>query len=124
MNHPTTEISTTDAPQPAGAYAQARRIGPFLQISGQLGIDGDDTSIEGQTRKALAHVTAILNASSASWSEVLSIRAYLSDDALFDRFDAAYRAELTSPFPARTTVSCELAPGALVEIDALAVLLD
>ena len=32
------QISTSDAPAPAGAYSQGRRIGPFLQVSGQLGL--------------------------------------------------------------------------------------
>ena len=50
------------------------------------------------------------------------MRAFIADDDLFDEFDATYAALVPQPYPARVTVAVGLAPGALVEIDALAVL--
>lgn len=116
------QILTTDAPAPAGTYCQARRIGSMLQVSGQLGISDGATTISEQTRRSLHHVQTILEASGASWTDVLTVRVYLAADELFDEFDVAYASVVPRPFPARVTVSAGLAPGALVEIDALAVL--
>ena len=116
------QISTSDAPAPAGAYSQGRRIGPFLQVSGQLGLGEGAVTVSQQTELALRHVTAILDAGGATWADVLTVRAFIADDDLFDEFDATYAAVVPQPYPARVTVAVGLAPGALVEIDALAVL--
>lgn len=127
---PTQRIIQTDlAPAPAGAYNQAKQIGPFLQISGQLAIDPSNggvlkAGIREQTRQSLSQIGALLKHSGASWSDVLTVRAYLAQDKDFDEFDTTYAEVVSKPFPARTTVGAELAPGALVEIDVLAVIQD
>lgn len=116
----------TSTPAPLGAYSQTRRIGGLLQVSGQLGIDPNTGQISGdirqQTARCLAAVHALLQAEGADWRNVLSVRIHLADDVLFDDFDREYAAHIPSPAPARTTTSAGLAPGALIEIDALAVL--
>lgn len=121
MTTDTTVLSTSEAPSPVGAYTQGRRIGPFLQTSGQLGLAANADTIVAQTRVALARVTAVLAAGDMDWSHVLTVRAYLAADELFDEFDSVYAELVPQPYPARITVSAGLAPGALVEIDALAV---
>jgi reactive intermediate/imine deaminase len=123
---PFTTVTTQDAPAPAGAYSQGRSNGPFLQVSGQLATDratgalleGDITA---QTHRALEQVAAVLAAGGATWQDVLMVRVHLATDDDFEAMDAAYRQALAEPFPPRTTVTAGLAPGALVEIDALAV---
>ncbi|MBJ8346677.1 RidA family protein [Antrihabitans sp. YC2-6] len=116
LNHP-----YLNATSPVGNFSYARRIGPFTQVSGQLGLSAGATTIAGQTAEALEKVEAILTSAGLSWSDVLTVRVHLASDDLFDDFDAAYAAIVPPPFPARVTVSSGLAPGALVEIDALAV---
>ncbi|MEU2508515.1 Rid family hydrolase [Streptomyces sp. NPDC007863] len=121
-----TTISTPAAPAPVGAYSQGRRIGPFLQVCGQVATDpatGDvlDAGVAGQTRRALEQVGTILAADGAGWQDVLMVRVHLARDEDFEAMDAAYREVLSEPFPPRTTVTVVLAPGALVEVDALAV---
>lgn len=74
-----------------------------------------------QTRRALKQVAAVLSAGGATWDDVLMVRVHLADDDDFEAMDAAYSETLTAPFPPRTTVTAGLPPGALVEIDALAV---
>lgn len=49
------------------------------------------------------------------------VRVHLTHDDDFEAMDAAYRDVLAEPFPARTPVTVGLAPGALIEVDALAV---
>jgi 2-iminobutanoate/2-iminopropanoate deaminase len=123
-----TTISTTAAPRPAGAYSQARRLGPFLQVSGQIGVDLETGKLlEGiteQTEAAMQHIGSLLIAAGAKWQDVLSLRVYLSTDDDFEQMDEAVRKHLGDNFPPRVTVAAGLAPGALVEIDALAVLPD
>lgn len=121
-----TTLSTAHAPAPVGSYSQGRRIGPFLQVCGQLAGDPvtgaiRDATVGPQTRRVLEQVGGVLAAGGADWDDVLMVRVHLADDADFDEMDAAYREVLGEPFPPRTTVTAGLAPGARVEIDVLAV---
>lgn len=122
-------IYSPNAPAPVGSYSQAKQIGRFLQVSGQLPIDprtGNilQGSVTEQVVQVLAQIDAILTHAGAGWSDVLISRVYLSTDQDFDEFDAAYGQHVPAPYPARVTVGAELAPGALVEIEALAVIPD
>lgn len=116
-----TVIATTAAPQPVGSYHQGRRIGSLVQVSGQLGLAEGAESVADQTRVALQRVSAVLTAAGTRWDRVLTVRVHLAADDLFEEFDATYGAVVPQPYPARITVASGLAPGALVEIDALAV---
>jgi enamine deaminase RidA (YjgF/YER057c/UK114 family) len=111
---------SADAPAPAGAYSQARRIGPFVQVSGQVAknLDGD---LEAQTVQALEQIQAVLAEQGLGWQDVLMVRVVLADDAYWAGMDAAYRRVVAQPYPPRTTISAGLGPRMLVEIDALAV---
>ncbi|MGO4585844.1 RidA family protein [Arthrobacter sp. 2RAF6] len=120
-------IESPNAPAPVGSYSQAKQIGQFLQVSGQIPIDPQTGgilrgSVTEQVAQALAQIDAILAHAGAAWSDVLISRIYLSTDQDFDEFDAAYARHVPQPYPARVTVGAELAPGALVEIEALAVI--
>jgi enamine deaminase RidA (YjgF/YER057c/UK114 family) len=75
-----------------------------------------------QTRAALQHVETLLAAVGATGQDVLSLRVHLATDDDFNEMDEAMGSYLRANFPPRTTVSAGLAPGALVEIDAFAVL--
>lgn len=67
-------VSTPAAPEPVGAYSQGRRIGPFLQVCGQIATDAATgavlrAGIAEQTRRALKQVEAVLAADGADWQE-------------------------------------------------------
>jgi 2-iminobutanoate/2-iminopropanoate deaminase len=113
-------LFSPDVPAPAGAYSQGRRIGAFVQISGQVA-KNLDTDVAGQTSQALEQVQALLALEGLGWQDVLIVRVYLAADEYWDGMDAAYRRTVTQPYPPRTTVSVGLGPNMLVEIDALAV---
>jgi enamine deaminase RidA (YjgF/YER057c/UK114 family) len=115
-----TILHSDAAPQPAGAYSQGRRIGPFVQVSGQVARDLT-ADIEGQTVQVLDQISALLAAAGLGWPDVLMVRVFLAADEYWDGMDAAYRRAVPQPYPARTTVSVGLGAGMLVEIDALAV---
>lgn len=122
-------IDTAAAPAAVGAYNQGKQIGPFLQLSGQLAIDPVKGGIlaggiGAQTEQSLSQITVLLTEAGASWGNVLIARVYLASDDDFDDFDQAYSKVVPQPYPARVTVGAQLAPGALVEIDVLAVVTD
>ena len=124
------EISTDQAPPPAGHYAQAIVHDGLVYVSGQLAVDpqtgekrlGD---IEAQTRQALANVAAILRAAGSDVDRVLKTTVYVADIALWGRVNAVYAAFFSDHRPARAVVPTrELHYGFLVEIEAVAVLKD
>ena len=116
---------TADAPQPAGPYSQSTRVANIVQSAGQVGYRPDGTLVDGvgeQTRQALRNVLAVLAASGAAETDIVSMRVYLTDVAHFPEMNEAYAELLSEPYPSRTTVYVGLRPGQLVEIDALAVI--
>lgn len=118
--------SSPNAPAPAAKYSPAVRKGNMLQVSGQVGFDPSGKlvgeSVDAQTRQAFANVNTLLAEAGASIDDVIMLRVYLTDPAHFAEMNAAFAEFVTEPFSARTTVFTGLAPGVLVEIDALAVL--
>ncbi|MBR7517850.1 RidA family protein, partial [Mycobacterium tuberculosis] len=66
-------ISTANAPTAIGPYAQARRHGGLLLVSGQLGLDPGTgcfagASAPGQLRLSLANIAAIAAAAGTELS--------------------------------------------------------
>jgi len=102
----------------------ARQLGNMLFVSGQIGqqngqLVSDD--ITGQTIKALANVTEILQQHGLSLENVIDVTAFLTDQADYDSFNEAYRNAFNEPFPSRTTVTVKSLPlGAKVELKIVA----
>jgi 2-iminobutanoate/2-iminopropanoate deaminase len=116
---------TEQAPRPAGPYSQSVRIGQVVAAAGQIGADpaGEvvGPSVGDQTRQALRNVEAALGASGASLDNVIRVGVFLTNVEDFAAMNEVYGEFFSDPYPARTTVFVTLAPGAKVEIDALAV---
>ncbi|HEX3782303.1 MAG TPA: Rid family detoxifying hydrolase [Pseudonocardiaceae bacterium] len=122
-------IRTDTAPPPAANYSQAVRKGNILQVAGQVSIDPATGKIAGesvaeQTKQVFANLNAVLAAAGSSLDDVVMLRVYLTDSGHFAEFNEVFNAIVGEPYAARTTVYVGLAPGLLVEIDALAVLDD
>ncbi len=122
------EIITTDKAPPAiGPYSQAVKAGNLLFVAGQIGINPAtgqlEEGIEAQTRQALLNLKAILEAAGASLENVVRVGVFLQDLKDFQAMNAVYAEFFPQSPPARTTVQVAALPrGALVEIDAIAVL--
>jgi 2-iminobutanoate/2-iminopropanoate deaminase len=124
-------IRTDRAPAPvAGApYSQAIAVpaGRMVFVSGQVPLDpatgalaGDD--IVTQTRQALANVAAVLEAAGASLADVVKTTVYMTDLGWFGAMNEVYAEAFAGHAPARATVGVLALPvGALVEIDAIAI---
>lgn len=118
------EVRTTRAPRPIGAYSQALRVDSLLFVSGQGPVDPDSglvvgKTIEDQTARTLENVEAILDADGAGMDNVISARVYLADLDSFARYDAVYSRFFDDPKPVRTTIGAQLL-GIMIEIDVVA----
>lgn len=126
-------VQTTGAPAPAHTFSQGVRKGPIVQVSGQGPVDpatneylhpGD---VGAQTTRTLENVKAIVEASGASFDDVIMLRVYLTTRADFAAMNDAYGAFVSAHtpsgvLPSRTTVFTGLPrEEMLVEIDGIAV---
>jgi len=128
---PTREVVATDkAPKAIGPYSQGIKAGDFVYTAGQAGVDPATSKLIGggiaeQTRQTLKNIQAILDAAGTSLDRVVKCGVFLQDMADFQAMNAVY-AEFFPPDknpPARTTVQAAKLPlGALVEIDAVALI--
>ena len=123
-------VATEKAPKAIGPYSQGIKAGDFVFIAGQAGVDPATSKLaEGgiaeQTRQVLRNIQSILEAADSSLDRVVRCGVFLQDMADFQAMNAVY-AEFFPPDknpPARTTVQAAKLPlGALVEIDAVALL--
>jgi 2-iminobutanoate/2-iminopropanoate deaminase len=121
-------VSTGSAPKALGPYSQAIRAGDLLFVSGQVPIDPATGEMIGgdiaeQTRRALRNIGEILNASGASFQQVVRTTVYLADLADFPLMNETYGTFFTPPQPARSTIQAARLPrDARVEIDVVAYL--
>ena len=119
-------IRTPKAPQPLGPYSQGIRAGNFLFVAGQGPIDPKTGKIAGadietQTNRTLQNIQAILEASGFSLRDVVKVSIFLKNASDFQKMNEAYETYFPENPPTRTTVEAGfVAPGMLVEIDAIA----
>lgn len=123
-----TAIETSDAPAPAGHYAQATCANGFAFVSGQLPVEPGrgprpDLSLEDQARLALDNMLAVVKAAGCTPGNIVRVTAYIVGVENWPRFNAVYADILGDVRPARTVVPVpELHHGCLVEVDAIAML--
>jgi len=124
-----TQVQTNAAPAAIGPYSQAIRAGGLVFTAGQIGLDpGTGELVDGvvaQAERALRNLTAVLDAAGTSFERVVKTTIFLADMGDFAAVNEAYAAHVSSPYPARSTVAVrELPKGALVEIEAIALVGD
>ena len=124
---PLKKISTDKAPSAIGPYSQGIVANGFLYTAGQIPLDPVAGKIvEGgiipQTERVMQNLEEVLRAMGASWNDVVKTTVYLQDLAHFPTVNEVYGKWLGDARPARSTVQVSALPrGALVEIDAIAV---
>ena len=109
---------------PAAPFSPVVVSGDLVYTAGQVGYDASgaavDGGIEAQTRQAFENLRLCLEAAGCSFDDVLKVNAYLTDLENFAAYNDVYRELFREPYPARTTVGAALAPGLLVEVEAVA----
>jgi 2-iminobutanoate/2-iminopropanoate deaminase len=112
------------ASRPDFPYSPAIVSGDLVYTAGQVANDANgrivSDEIEAQTRQVLDNLRAVLQAAGCDLSDVIKVNAYLTDLANFAVYNDVYREYFSQPYPARSTVGAALAPGYLVEIEAVA----
>ena len=123
------EIKTDNAPKAIGPYSQGIKVGSMLFTSGQIPINKESGEIVGndiisQARQVFENLSAVLKAGGSSFSDVVKTTVYLKDLGDFTKINEIYATYFKAPYPARSCVEVSKLPkGALVEIDALAVII-
>ena len=125
------EVATAYAPAALGAYSQAVKANGFVFVSGQLGIDPHTGELAGasageQTAQALRNIKNILDAAGSGIENIVRATIYMKNVDDFKEIDGEYaKVFIGSVKPARVAFGGNDIPkGALVEIDAIAVLND
>ena len=123
-----TAIHTEKAPAAIGPYSQAVKAGSTIYVSGQIPIDpatGEfaGTQIQAQTRQSLTNIKNILAAAGTDMSSIVKTTVLLADIKDFAAMNEVYAEFFSAPYPARAAFQVAALPkGALVEIEAVAVL--
>ena len=125
-------VRTAEAPAAIGPYSQAVTVTvgdrKMIFCSGQIGLDpatGElvEGGVEVQTRRVLDNLGAVLAAAGARMADIVKTTIFLASMDDFATVNAAYGERFPNDPPARATVQAAKLPrGALVEIEAVAIL--
>jgi 2-iminobutanoate/2-iminopropanoate deaminase len=121
-------IHTDKVPPARVPLSQAIRIGEWLFVSGQLGIDPKTGKLAAggtgaETRQVCENMKAILEAGGSSLDQVVRVVIYMVDLGELMEMNAVFGEYFPEAPPARTTIQVlGLVGGARVEIDATATL--
>jgi 2-iminobutanoate/2-iminopropanoate deaminase len=119
-------IHTDSAPLAIGPYSQAIRTGDFVFTAGQVALDPAtgvlvDGGIEVQTRRVLANLKAVLEASGSGMDKIVKTTVFMINLGDFNKMNAVYAEFFPNRPPARSTVQVVALPkGAEVEIECVA----
>jgi 2-iminobutanoate/2-iminopropanoate deaminase len=123
------EIRVPELAEPISHYTDAVRAGDLLFVSGFVPVDGEGRLVGGddvvaQVRQVFANLQAVLEAAGATFADVVKVTVYLTDIEDRARINPVRQEIFGDVRPASTLVevSALAAPGARVEIDAVALL--
>lgn len=134
------KISSDQAPEPVGAYPHARKVGNLLFLSGvgprqrgqkeipgvTLNENGEIISynIEKQCHSVFQNVKLILEASGATWENLVDVTVYLTNmKSDFKTFNKIYAEYFKENQPCRTTVEVNALPSPIsIELKCIAYL--
>ncbi|MFN3781563.1 MAG: RidA family protein [Candidatus Kapaibacteriota bacterium] len=119
-------IYTEGAPKPIGPYSQAVKVGKFIFVSGQIGINPQtgaiEEGLEAQFVRIMENIKNILKEANSDLTKVLKVTLFLKDLNSFDTINKLYSNYFTNEFPARETVEVSRLPkDAKVEISVIAI---
>ncbi len=118
-------VLSPEAPAPLGIYSPGLRLGSWLFLSGQIGLDpGSGRMPEGpfeeEARRVFAHLDALCRAAGATRADIVRLGVFLTDLGHYKAFNALMAELFAPPYPARTVVAVAALPrDARVEVDAI-----
>ena len=119
-------ISTAGAPAAVGPYSQGIVADSLLFTAGQIGLDPSSGSIveggvEPEAERAMANLTAVLDAAGCGWDDVVKATIFLVDVNDFASVNAIYGRFVSDPPPVCSTIGVAALPkGARIEIEVVA----
>ncbi len=118
-------INSPDMPLAQGHYSMCIEHNGLLYLAGQLPRNPTTgkfpEGIEAQTLQALSNVLAIVEAAGSRLDQIIQMRIYIPDVALWDQVNEVYGDFFGDHKPVRAVIpSRELHHSALIEIEALA----
>jgi 2-iminobutanoate/2-iminopropanoate deaminase len=125
-----TVVRTEKAPAPfqGAPYSQAIAAAGLVFVSGQLAVRPGDKeisagTIEEQTEQVFVNLRAILEEAGSSLAQLVKTTVFLQNLDDFQGMNSVYSKHVGEQPPARSTVEvAKLPSGALVEIEAIALL--
>ena len=101
-------------------------VNGLIFVSGQLGLSENGAIVEGgieqQTHQAIRNMKDVLEKGGGSLRHVVKVTGWLTDEDAFPEFNNIYASYFSERPPARSMViSSLLVPGAVVELEAIAV---
>jgi reactive intermediate/imine deaminase len=118
-------VLSPEAPAPLGVYSPGLRVGSWLFLSGQIGLDPvsgtlPQSSFEEEARRVFAHLDALCRAAGASRDAIVRLGVFLTDLDHYKTFNTVMAELFTPPYPARTVVAVAALPrAARLEVDAI-----
>lgn len=109
-----------------GPYSLAIESGDQVFISGQIPLDAAtgklvEGDVSAQARQSLENLKAILDAAGLTFAHAVKTTIFLTSMADFAAVNEVYKACMSEPYPARSTIAVAALPmGAKVEIEMIA----
>ena len=117
---------TSPKSKPIGPYSPALESGDTVYLSGQTPLDAATGKlVEGdigvQARQCMENLKALLEAAGLTFGHVVKTTIFLTSMGDFAAVNEAYKAYVSEPYPARSTIAVAALPmGANVEIEMIA----
>jgi enamine deaminase RidA (YjgF/YER057c/UK114 family) len=118
-------ISSGSTFEAVAGYSRAVVDGDYVHVSGTTGFDYSAMTIDpdpvAQTRQCFRNIAAALAEAGCSLDDIVRVRYFLADVALFERLAPVFGEHLGRARPAATAVVCGLIdPRMRIEIEATA----
>ncbi|HRK57370.1 MAG TPA: Rid family detoxifying hydrolase, partial [Burkholderiaceae bacterium] len=102
-------VATQLAPAAIGPYSQAVKVGPFVYLSGQIGLDPATGELvaggfEAQVRQAFANMSQVVAAAGGTLADVVKLTLFLTDLSNFAQVNQIMVEQMPEPYPAHSTV--------------------
>lgn len=101
-------VQGSDVPVSDLPFSPARRIGPWLFVSGQASVDDRgrivNGSFEEELLRSFENVRRILLAAGMDFGDVVQVRSYVGRQEDLAEYNRIYRTIFSPPYPVRTTL--------------------
>lgn len=120
------KIESANAPKAIGPYSPAIKLGDFVYLSGQLGMDADgnlvsDDVVE-QTHQAMKNIGNLLAEMNLDYRHIMKTTVFVSDLNDFAKVNEVYGSYFNGVYPARSCVEVARLPkDAKVEVECLVI---